>query len=161
MGWPHCPAGCRVWVWGKWKCRGGGWGQHSVLQGHGEVSVTVLCLWDGVSGAEGCEELSRSHRSLRLDLKSFLCGAMWVGQPGQGVMAQSILREEQRSRETREEEMQRGLVAPSISLSTHASPPCDVPQIFGWFSWLGGVGRVAEQVLCPFCPLHLHRAGLG
>lgn len=32
-------------------------------------------------------ELSCSHRCLRLVFKSFLCGATWVRQPGQRVMA--------------------------------------------------------------------------
>lgn len=66
-----------------------------------------------------------------------------------------------RSRETREGEIQKGLVAPSSSLSTDVSSPCDVPQLLGWFSWLGVVGRVAEQVLCPGCALPLYKAGLG
>lgn len=51
--------------------------------------------------------------------------------------------------------MPRGLLAASISLPTDGSSPCDVPQLCGWFSWLGAVGRVAERVLCPFCPLPL------
>lgn len=42
---------------------------------------------------------------------------------------------------TREEEMQTGFVAPSTSLPTDVSSPCDVPQFFGWFSWLGVVAE--------------------
>lgn len=62
-----------------------------------------------------------------------------------------------RSSGTREEEMQTGLVAPSTSLSTDISSPCDF-----WVVLLAGSrGRGAEQVLCPFCPLLLHKAGLG
>lgn len=46
------------------------------VQGQRLGTDTVKCL----SLSLGCEELSPSHRSWRLGLKSFLCGAVWVRQ---------------------------------------------------------------------------------
>lgn len=94
-------------------------------------------------------------------LSPFCVGPCGSASMASGIWLQIILWEGQRSTETGAEEMQRGLPAPSSSLSTDVSSPWDVPQLFGWFPWLGVVGRVAEQVLCPFCPLALTRQGLA
>lgn len=54
--------------------------------------------------------------------------------------------------------MQTGLVAP---LSTDVSSPCDVPQLFGWFSWLGVVAEWQSRSSVLSVPSCCTRPGLA